>query len=137
MGEVSKVLNDELGNRRSDIVSVNQIPIAAASIAQVHEAVLSNGSDVVIKIQRPGIRKKVINDLKVMAWVAPKLVGKIPVAALANPPALVELFAETICEELDFKLEVANLFEIKRVLYSNLKQEWEIPDPELELVTEA
>ena len=62
--EVSKVLNDELGNRRSDIVSVNQIPIAAASIAQVHEAVLSNGSDVVIKIQRPGIRKKVINDLK-------------------------------------------------------------------------
>ena len=71
-----------------------------------------------------------------MAWVAPKLVGKIPVAALANPPALVELFAETICEELDFKLEVANLFEIKRVLYSNLKQEWEIPDPELELVTE-
>jgi len=134
--EVSKVLNDELGNRRSDIVSVNQIPIAAASIAQVHEAVLSNGSDVVIKIQRPGIRKKVINDLKVMAWVAPKLVGKIPVAALANPPALVELFAETICEELDFKLEVANLFEIKRVLYSNLKQEWEIPDPELELVTE-
>ena len=55
--DISKVLNDELGNRRSEIVSVNQVPIAAASIAQVHEAVLSNGSDVVIKIQRPGIRK--------------------------------------------------------------------------------
>ena len=133
--EVSKVLNDELGDRRSDITSVNHVPIAAASIAQVHEAVLSNGSNVVMKIQRPGIRKKVIDDLKVMAWVAPKLVGRIPVAALANPPALVELFAETICEELDFKLEVANLFEIKRVLSSNLKQEWEIPEPELELVT--
>ena len=134
--EVSKVLDDDLGIMREKIMSVNESPIAAASIAQVHDATLSDGSDVVIKIQRPGIRKKVINDLKVMAWVAPKLVGKIPVAALANPPALVELFAETICEELDFKLEVANLFEIKRVLSSNLKQDWEIPEPDLELVTE-
>ena len=40
-----------------------------------------------------------------MSWIAPVLVGRIPVAALANPPALVELFAETIVEELDFRLE--------------------------------
>ena len=40
-----------------------------------------------------------------MSWLAPRLVGRIPVAALANPPALVELFAETIVEELDFCLE--------------------------------
>jgi len=43
-----------------------------------------------------------------MAWLAPKLVGRIPIASLANPPALVELFAETIVEELDFRLEAAN-----------------------------
>ena len=134
--KISKVLNDELLDLKKAIRSVEEIPMAAASIAQVHEAILEDGSNVVIKIQRPGIRKKVINDLKVMAWVAPKLVGKIPVSALANPPALVELFAETICEELDFKLEVANLFEIKRVLSSNMKQDWEIPEPELDLVTE-
>jgi ubiquinone biosynthesis protein len=134
--KISKVLNDELLDLKKCIRSVEHIPIAAASIAQVHDAILEDGSNVVIKIQRPGIRKKVINDLKVMAWVAPKLVGKIPVSALANPPALVELFAETICEELDFKLEVANLFEIKRVLSSNMKQDWEIPEPELDLVTE-
>ena len=42
-----------------------------------------------------------------MAWLAPFLVGRIPIAALANPPALVELFAETITEELDFRLEAA------------------------------
>ena len=71
-----------------------------------------------------------------MAWIAPKLIGKIPVSALANPPALVELFAETIAEELNFKLEVANLFEIERVLSANLKHLWEIPTPELNLVTE-
>ena len=54
-----------------------------------------------------------VRDLRVLAWVAPRLVGRIPVAALANPPALVQLFAETISEELDFRLEVANLFEIR------------------------
>ena len=47
-----------------------------------------------------------------MAWLAPHLVGRIPVAALANPPALVELFAETIVEELDFRLEAANMLDI-------------------------
>ena len=47
-----------------------------------------------------------------MAWLAPHLVGRIPVAALANPPALVELFAETIMEELDFHLEAENMLDI-------------------------
>ena len=133
---ISKVLEGELGPDFSQVNVLDQTPIASASIAQVHEAKLIDGSDVVIKIQRPGIRRKVTNDLKVMAWVAPKLVGKIPVAALANPPALVELFAETICEELDFKLEVANLYESERVLSANQKQDWEIPHPVLSLVTE-
>ena len=134
--KITKVLEQELGPALQEISDLDQIPIASASIAQVHEAKLDDGTNIVIKIQRPGIRRKVTNDLKVMAWVAPKLVGKIPVAALANPPALVELFAETICEELDFRLEVANLFEIKRVLSGSQKQEWEIPDPELNFVTE-
>ena len=43
-------------------------------------------------------------------------IGRIPVAALANPPALVELFAETIVEELDFRLEAQNMLDIARVL---------------------
>lgn len=133
---VLKVLEEELGSDLEAFASISHTPIASASIAQVHEAKLVDGTNVVIKVQRPKIRKKVTNDLKVMAWVAPKLVGKIPVAALANPPALVELFAETICEELDFNLEVANLFEIERVLTANQKQEWEVPHPVLSLVTE-
>ena len=51
-----------------------------------------------------------------MAWLAPHLVGRIPVAALANPPALVELFAETIVEELDFRIEAANMLDVATVL---------------------
>ncbi|MFL2993233.1 MAG: cytochrome P450 [Acidimicrobiales bacterium] len=134
--KIEKIINTELGPLPENFTNISEDPIAAASIAQVHEATLRNGQTVVLKVQRPGIRRKVANDLKVMAWVAPKLIGKIPVSALANPPALVELFAETICEELDFRLEVANLFEIDRVLSANQKHTWEIPTPELSLVTE-
>ena len=55
-------------------------------------------------------------DIAAMSWLAPHLIGRIPVATLANPPALVELFAETIVEELDFRLEADNMLDIARVL---------------------
>ena len=115
--------------------SFDRQPFAAASIAQVHAAVLNDGSEVVVKVQRPAIHKKVVRDLRVLAWIAPRLVGKIPVAALANPPALVQLFAETISEELDFELEVANLFEIRRALMTGDKGRWIAPEPNLDMTT--
>ena len=70
-----------------------------------------------VKVQRPDVDQLVREDLRVMAWLAPHLVGRIPVAALANPPALVELFAETIVEELDFRIEAANMLDIAAMLH--------------------
>ena len=67
-----------------------------------------------VKVQRPTVGRLVHADLEVMAWLAPFLVGRIPIAALANPPALVELFAETITEELDFRLEAENMLDVAR-----------------------
>ena len=81
--------------------SFDETPLAAASIAQVHAATLRTGEEVVVKVQRPRIASLVRQDLAALAWLAPRMIGRIPVAALANPPALVELFAETIVEELD------------------------------------
>ena len=133
---MKKVLTRELGPIRETFASISERPLASASIAQVHDAELLDGTPVVVKVQRPGIRRKVTSDLRVMAWVAPRLVGKIPITALSNPPALVELFGETICEELDFKLEVANLFEVDRALRANPRHIWEVPSPVLDLVTE-
>ena len=130
-----KTLEEEMGPIEKVFNSIEQDSLAAASIAQVHKGVLIDGSPVVIKIQRPGIQEQVIKDLQVMAWIAPKFVGRIPVAALTNPPALVELFAETICEELDFRLEVANLFELDRALRSNPKNIWDFPKVNLDYVT--
>src|SRR5207237_7680004 len=63
------------------------------------------------------------------------LVGRIPVAALANPPALVELFAETIVEELDFRLEAANMLDIAGVFALTGQRAIVVPRPHPTLVT--
>jgi ubiquinone biosynthesis protein len=70
-----------------------------------------------------------------MAWLAPHLVGRIPVAALANPPALVELFAETITEELDFRLEAQNMLDVAASFVHLGQRGYIIPRPHPTLVT--
>ena len=110
-------------------------PIAAASIAQVHAATLRTGERVVVKVQRPTVAKLVRQDIRIMAWLAPFLVGRIPVAALANPPALVDLFAETISEELDFRLEAQNMLDVAKAFADVGQRGYAVPRPHPELVT--
>jgi len=90
---------------------------------------------VVVKVQRPTVATLVHDDLRVLAWIAPHLVGRIPIAALANPPALVELFAEIISEELDFRLEAENMLDVARMFAELDQRHYVIPRPHPELVT--
>lgn len=112
------------------------VPIAAASIAQVHGARLRTGEEVVVKVQRARVTELVRDDLEVMSYLSPALVGRIKVAALANPPALVELFAETIVEELDFRLEADSMLDIAHLLAVTGQRQLLTPRPHPELVTE-
>jgi ubiquinone biosynthesis protein len=87
-------------------------PLAAASIAQVHEAALLDGTDVIVKVQRPGLRARFEDDVRVMAvlgWVADRLSKH---ARVANVPGFVELFAELSFEEIDFRFEALNMVEV-------------------------
>lgn len=113
----------------------DRTPIAAASIAQVHAAKLRTGEEVVVKVQRSTVADAVRRDLAAMSWIAPVLVGRIPVSALANPPALVELFAETVIEELDFRLEAENMLDIASVLATTGQRSIVVPRPHPALVT--
>ena len=134
--DVLQVVEAELGRPLHELFSAFATePIAAASIAQVHAATLRSGEEVVVKVQRPDVATTVRRDLAAMSWIAPALIGRIPVAALANPPALVELFAETIVEELDFRLEAANMLDIADVLASTGQRAVVVPRPHPQLVT--
>jgi ubiquinone biosynthesis protein len=133
---VRAVIEEDLGRSLEDVfASVDPHPLAAASIAQVHAATLVTGEPVVVKVQRPQVATLVRSDLRVMSWIAPLLVGRIPVAALANPPALVELFADTITEELDFRLEAENMLDTARVLADLDQRSMVVPRPHPTLVT--
>jgi ubiquinone biosynthesis protein len=133
---VRLTVEQDLGCRLRDVfASFDETPLAAASIAQVHAARLLTGEEVVVKVQRPDVSRLVRKDLRAMAWIAPHLVGRIRVAALANPPALVDLFAETIVEELDFRLEAANMLDIATMLRDLDQDGYVVPRPHPTLVT--
>jgi len=139
---VKTVVESDLGKSLDEVFKeFDREPLAAASIAQVHRAVLADhispggGKEVVVKVQRPTVSELVHQDLKVMAWLAPFLIGRIPVTALANPPALVEVFAETIAEELDFRLEADNMLDVAMSLRQLGQTAYVIPRPHPTLVT--
>ncbi len=133
---VRRTIEEELGRPLAEIfTSFDRVPIASASIAQVHAATLRTGERVVVKVQRRSVESLVRLDIAAMAWIGPQLVGRIPVAALSNPPALIELFAETIVEELDFRLEAQNMLDIAAVFAGTGDQPVVVPRPHPELVT--
>ncbi|HEY6531609.1 MAG TPA: AarF/UbiB family protein [Acidimicrobiales bacterium] len=133
---VRATVESELGRTLEDVfASFDRTPLAAASIAQVHAATLHSGERIVVKVQRTTVSSLVHQDLEVMAWLAPFLVGRLPFAALANPPALVELFAETITEELDFRLEAQNMLDVAHSFVKLGQRGYVIPRPHPTLVT--
>ena len=134
--DVRAVVEVDLGGRLEDLfASFDEVPIAAASIAQVHAARLVTGEEVVVKVQRPQVAQLFRDDIAALSWLAPRLIGRIPVTALANPPALVELFAETVIEELDFRLEAENMLDIANVLARTGQRGIIVPRPHPTMVT--
>lgn len=85
--------------------SFDEEPLAAASLGQVHKAVLFDGTKVAVKVQRPGIRFVVEKDIHILAFFARMIEERLPEWRLFRPTLLVKEFAETIGRELDFTIE--------------------------------
>jgi predicted unusual protein kinase regulating ubiquinone biosynthesis (AarF/ABC1/UbiB family) len=109
------VLRQELGNLDDHFACVEERPLAAASLGQAHRAWLrpmtpgaTLGEPVVVKIQRPGIERLVQTDLSALSVVARWVMGYGPIRRRANVPQLLEEFAKTLWEELDYEAEASN-----------------------------
>jgi aarF domain-containing kinase len=114
--EVQRILAEDLGENARGLVRVDPRPLASASIAQVHAATLQDGTDVVIKVQRPGIAAQVSADVRIMrrlAWLTERLVRN---AELANPVGIVDDLAITLAEELDFQREADNMRHFNEIM---------------------
>jgi ubiquinone biosynthesis protein len=84
-------------------------PLAAGSIAQAHRAQLGSGEQVVIKVQRPGVRALVERDLEIMLRLARTLEARAEWARRYRVVELVQGFADALGEELDFRVEARNI----------------------------
>lgn len=106
---VHERIETELGATTSELFTrIARKPIAAASLAQVHPATLHDGSDAVVKVQRPGIEETIEVDLEILQDVAELLEGRIPLARLYDLPQIARGFATTLRMELDFYREGHN-----------------------------
>jgi ubiquinone biosynthesis protein len=89
----------------------DQKPLAAASIGQVHRAILRTGEgpkEVVVKVQRPGVAQTIARDLDLLHMLAALIERTIPESHIYQPKAMVENFDRTITAELDYTLEADN-----------------------------
>ena len=108
--QAMKIVAAELNKPVAELfLSFSEEPIAAASIAQVHRAVLQDGKPIVVKIQRPKIRATIETDINILYDLANIIEKYIPEAELYNPRAIVNEFAKTIRSELDFIREGRNI----------------------------
>ena len=87
-------------------------PLGSASIGQVHAATLHDGTEVVVKVRRPGLREQFERDLRSMALAAAAAERASKSARVANLSGFVELFAEMVLEEIDFRFEALNQVEL-------------------------
>lgn len=108
--QLETVLAEELGpDWRKNFLDVNPEPLGAASIAQVHRARLIDGSDVVLKIQRPGILQKIRDDLNVLYFLAELLHTYVPETHPFNPLGIVDEYFKTLDLETNFVVEANNI----------------------------
>lgn len=108
--KVEEIVTAEFGVRLSRVFEAfDPVPIAAASLAQVHHAVLRNGREVAVKVQRPGIRERIIKDLSAFEEVAEFLERHSSTAKRYMILPTFREFRKAMLRELDFLQEAQNL----------------------------
>ncbi len=118
--EVESLVSSELGVRLASLFPrFDNTPLAAASLGQVHRATLRDGRDVVVKVQRPGIREQALEDMEVLREVAGLIDDHTELGRRYGLGQLLEEFRRSLMEELDYRREAENLTTIGGMLADN------------------
>ncbi|MFN3479380.1 MAG: ABC1 kinase family protein, partial [Thermodesulfovibrionales bacterium] len=126
--EAKRIIEEEIKLPINKIfIYFDDRPVAAASIAQVHHARLYDGSDVIVKVQRPGIKDQIETDINILTTVARLLDRYMPESRFFNPLGIVEEFSRTVHKEMDFVGEAKNCERFKE----NFKDNPDICIPEV------
>ncbi len=108
-------IEQQLGQPIESIFSeFESTPMASASIAQVHGAVLNDGAKVVVKVIRPGIRKLIERDIALLKQLAAWVEDHLPDGKRLKPRQVVADYEATIYQELDLRTEAANTMQLRR-----------------------
>jgi ubiquinone biosynthesis protein len=113
--EVEAALREAFGRPHAEVYkSFDLTPVASASVAQVHFAVLPDGREVAVKILRPGIRKTIVKDVAVLYVIATLIERYSRDGKRLRPTEVVHEFEKTIHDELDLLREAANASQLRR-----------------------
>ncbi len=113
--EAKQVVQSQLPRDLLDqFAQVDETALASASIAQVHAATLKSGEEVVIKVLRPGIGKKIQRDVQLMQAMASFAKKYLKPGVQVDPTEIVAEFEKTIYDELDLQREAANASVLKK-----------------------
>ncbi len=118
--QVKEIVEDELKaplDRKFE--QFEKTPLAAASIGQVHRARLPGGEEVVVKVQRPRIRKIIGVDLEILYHLATLIERYIEEWEIQKPTRIVEEFARTLEKELDYTIEASHAERFARLFHGN------------------
>ena len=132
---VLQVLEDEYGRPVDEIFDhIDATPLGSASLAQVHSAKLTSGEDVAIKVQRPGVRETMAQDVSIMRSIAKVATRTMHSAQVVDLSGVVEELWDTFESETDFLVEARNLSEFNR--FCERYKYMDCPKPYIDLCTE-
>lgn len=118
--KVKSIVESDLSKPLSKLFSsFDKKPLASASIAQVHRAVLKSGKKVVVKVQRPGIQETIDTDLDILFHLAQSLEKHFPKLQNYRPVEIVKEFAFWTRKELNFEIEARNAVLLREKLKDN------------------
>ena len=132
---VVETLAHEYGRPVDEIFEhIDPTPLGSASLAQVHRATLLTGEDVAVKVQRPGVRETMAQDVSIMRSIAKVATKVVSTAQIVDLGGVVEELWDTFESETDFLVEARNLAEFKR--FCEPYRYMDCPKPYPDLCTE-